>query len=154
MPLTRHPHATVRAAGILLMTRQTPSSFLLMRHRPTKKYPDGRWDLPKGHAEHDETFLETALRETEEETGIASGDITVDPDFRFELSYPVTYKKSGDQIFTKRVRYFLGYIDATRPLTLTEHESAQWVTWQPPHRLQPETVDPLLGAVEQFLTAS
>ena len=151
MSLDRHPNVTVRAAGILLMTRQPPTSFLLMRHRPSKKYPDGRWDLPKGHAEHDETFLDTALRETEEETGIASVDITVDPDFRFELSYPVTYKKSGDQIFTKRVQYFLGYIDAPRRLTLTEHESARWIPWRPPHQVQTETVDPLLAAVEQFL---
>jgi len=31
----------------------------------------GRWDLPKGHCEAGETFAETALREVEEECGIA-----------------------------------------------------------------------------------
>ena len=151
MPSDRDPNVTVRAAGILLMTRQPPRSFLLMRHRPGKKYPDGRWDLPKGHAEPDETFLDTALRETEEETGIAGDDITVDPGFRFELSYPVTYKKTGEQIFTKRVRYFLGFVDAPPRLTLTEHESAQWMLWKPPHEIQSETIDPLLAAVQKHL---
>ena len=31
---------------------------------------NGRWDLPKGKVEADETLLQAALRETQEETGI------------------------------------------------------------------------------------
>ena len=34
-------------------------------------FRNGRWDLPKGHCEAGETFAETALREVEEECGIA-----------------------------------------------------------------------------------
>ena len=121
-----------------------PKQFLLMRH------PD-RWDLPKGHCEPGESFSETALRETEEETGIAASSITLDADFSFELVYPVTYRRTGNQVFDKQVRYFLGFVDAKPELQLTEHESAKWFDWNPPHRIQDQTIDPLLDAVARHL---
>ncbi len=134
----------VRAAGILLMVDRPNPEFLLMKHPQ-------RWDLPKGHCELGESFREAALRETEEETGIAVSCIDLDPNFLFELRYPVTYKKTGDKIYLKTVQYFLGRIQAKPKLVLTEHESAQWFPWEPPHRIQTETIDPLLAAVDRFL---
>ena len=53
--MKRNPEGVVRAAGILLMTRCKPQQFLLMRH-------SNRWDLPKGHCEPGESYVETALR--------------------------------------------------------------------------------------------
>ena len=147
----RNPKEKVLAAGILLMTRHSPRSFLLMRHQPRKKLPDGRWDLPKGHCESGETLVETALRETEEETGIPPTEITIDPQFKFDLTYPVKYKKTGDQVFTKQVSFFLGYIDVPDELKLTEHDSAHWFAWDPPHKIQSQTIDPLLAALQEYL---
>ena len=66
--MNRDPNKLVRAAGILLISKQPSLQFLLMRHH-------NRWDLPKGHGEADESFLETALRETEEEIGIGRTQI-------------------------------------------------------------------------------
>jgi 8-oxo-dGTP pyrophosphatase MutT (NUDIX family) len=138
----------VRAAGVLLMTPQAETvEFLLMRH------PD-RWDLPKGRCEEGESFEETALRETEEETGIPRQAITLDPGFHFDLAYPVTYKKSRDQLFQKQVRYFLAYLETKPELELTEHESAEWFLWNPPHKIQSQSVDPLLAAVERYLAST
>ncbi|MCA9138639.1 MAG: NUDIX domain-containing protein [Planctomycetales bacterium] len=131
---------TTRAAGILLVTRTEPRQFLLMRHID-------RWDLPKGHCDRGETDLQTALRETEEETGIPSESITIDPDFRFQLSYPTTYKRYGDQVFQKTVVYFLGEIESAVTPTLTEHQAFHWFAWEPPHEIQTQTIDPLLEAV-------
>lgn len=142
--MKRKPEGVVRAAGILLMTRDTEPQFLLMRH------PD-RWDLPKGHSEHGESFEETALRETQEETGIDSAKIELDPAFSFDLTYPVQYKRWGDDVFTKQVRYFLGYLQERPALKLTEHDSAEWFAWDPPHQIQEQTIDPLLAAVAQHL---
>lgn len=139
--MKRDPDDVVRAAGILLICRQ-PRQFLLMRHA-------NRWDLPKGHCESGETFLETALRETEEETGIAAEAIRIDPEFSFQLEYPVRYKRHGGQVFLKRVQYFLGFVDSRPPLQLTEHEGAEWFDWAPPHAIQAQTIDPLLQAVEK-----
>lgn len=138
---------TRRAAGILLVTRQEPRQFLLMRH-------SDRWDLPKGHSEPDETDLETALRETEEETGLKQGEIAVDDGFRFEISYPVRYKKKGDRVFQKTVVYLLGEIDEVFTPVLTEHESFEWFDWKPPHQIQQQTIDPLLDAVARHWLTS
>ena len=121
------------------------AEFLLMRH-------PNRWDLPKGHCEAGESFLETALRETEEETGIAAHDIEVDSRFEFDLYYPVQYSQTGDQIFEKQVRYFLGFLTNKPDLILTEHPSATWYRWDPPHKIQTQTIDPLLKSVAQHIS--
>lgn len=135
----------VRAAGILLMWKtDLPVEFLLMRHRD-------RWDLPKGHCESGESFRDAALRETEEETGIPADQIDLDAEFFFDLFYPVRYKRYGDRVFEKQVRYFLGYLSDKPELILTEHESAKWFAWCPPHAIQQQTIDPLLAAVAKHL---
>lgn len=127
----------VEAAGMLLIALETPPKFLLMRHRD-------RWDLPKGHAEPGEDILATALRETEEETGVPATAINVDPDFRFVLEYTVTYRNRGERM--KRVTYFLGYLPAACSIAITEHEGYQWWPWPQTGSLQTQTIDPLLQA--------
>ena len=122
---------------MLLFALELPPKFLLMRHRD-------RWDLPKGHAEAGEDILTTALRETEEETGVPTNSIRVDSEFRFELQYLVRYPNRGECL--KRVTYFIGYLPAIRPIVLTEHEGYRWLTWPQSQSLQPQTIDPLLQA--------
>lgn len=148
------PTEKVRAGGVLLYYDVNSDSeqgcldanpkieryFLLMRHAK-------RWDLPKGHCEDDETFRETALREMEEETGITRSQVSLDPDFCFQLRYPVTYRKSGEQVFQKHVCYFLGRLTQKTVIHVTEHESHRWFAWNPPHNIQAETIDPLLSAI-------
>jgi 8-oxo-dGTP diphosphatase len=58
----------VEAAGGLV-TRRTAAgeTEVLVVHRP--RYDD--WSLPKGKLEHGESFEDAAVREVEEETGIA-----------------------------------------------------------------------------------
>lgn len=140
--------SAVSAAGILLMTRggdeHRAPQFLLMQH-------PNRWDLPKGHAEPGESLEQTALRETQEETGIPASQISLDPDFRFSVSYPVTYRKHGDRVFQKTVHYFLGFLDDVPEVCCTEHIGYKWFPWNPPHKIQAQGIDPLLAAVEQHL---
>jgi bis(5'-nucleosidyl)-tetraphosphatase len=167
----------VSAAGILLMTRPT-SNGAAMRDSSVAATPDGsggpengervdaagrqfllmrhhdRWDLPKGHAEPGETPRQTALRETEEETGIDASRITLDDAFVYSIAYPVTYREHGDRVFEKRVTYFIGYVDQPWPVTCTEHPGHQWFRWNPPHRIQAQTIDPLLASVEAHLHAT
>ncbi len=128
----------VEAAGFVLFTQSTPASFLLMQHRD-------RWDFPKGHADSGEDCLQTALRETEEETGIAAHQITVDADFRQVLEYFVQGKKRGD--YQKRVTYFLGFVRQQHPVELTEHIGYRWHPWPVEHSIQEQTIDPVLAAV-------
>ena len=44
----------------------------------------GSWGFPKGHVEHDETEVETAIREVKEETNI---DVVVDETKRYTMHY-------------------------------------------------------------------
>jgi bis(5'-nucleosidyl)-tetraphosphatase len=126
----------IEAAGFLLFHPGLHPQFLLMQHPK-------RWDLPKGHAEPKESLLETALRETEEETGIRPDQIVVDPDFQFGLEYSVVGAKRGD--YLKRVTYYLGYVDQLHRPKLTEHTGFQWFDWPVAGSLQAATIDPLLG---------
>ncbi len=130
----------ISAAGFLLIAREPLPTFLLMRHRD-------RWDLPKGHAEGSESLIETALRETQEETGIDLAELVRDPDFRYEIEYRVRNAKRGT--YDKQVTYFLGYLKSEMPVTLTEHTGFRWWSWPPQRPIQAKTIDPLLTAVRE-----
>jgi 8-oxo-dGTP pyrophosphatase MutT (NUDIX family) len=56
----------VRAAGGVLWRRGDAGVEVLLVHRP--RYDD--WSFPKGTCEPGESFLDAALREVEEETGL------------------------------------------------------------------------------------
>lgn len=133
----------IKACGVLVTRGQPIESFLLMKHAH-------RWDLPKGHVDGDETELECALRELHEETGIAADDIELDPNFRFTTSYEVDSERFGERCH-KTVVIFLGRLKRDVELKLTEHLGCQWFPWNPPHKIWPQTIDPLLAAVEQYV---
>ncbi len=128
------------AAGFLLMVRKPRPQFLLMQHAD-------RWDLPKGHAEAGESIMQTALRETEEETGILASSIEVDPNFRFVTEYRVVGKKRGT--YDKRVTYFLGFLSTVPNIKATEHLGHRWWDWPPRKNIQEKTIDPLLEALSE-----
>lgn len=131
-----------KACGFLIYRREPIRSFLLMRH------PE-RWDLPKGHVDPGEDELTCALRELEEETGIAASDIEVDPAFRFSLQYKVNYKnRNGGGDTLKTAVYFLARLHQEVEIQCTEHGGHEWFPWNPPHAIQVQTIDPLLAAVE------
>ncbi len=77
------------------------------------------WSFPKGHAEIGETEIQTALRETAEETGL-----TVYPakGFRTEVYYPIC------PIGEKNVVLFLAETAGTVIFPKTEIEEAKWVS--------------------------
>lgn len=64
------------------------------------KQHQGFYGFPKGHVEKNETEIETAYRETKEETGI---DVILDKEKRFEISY---YTRKNN---FKTVVYFLAH---------------------------------------------
>lgn len=120
--------------------------FLLMRHKD-------RWDLPKGHCDGDETYLETAYREMQEETGIAASECRFDAGFHWDIEYEVTYKRHPGEIFQKKIRYFLAWLPKVAKIQVTEHEGYQWFPWNPPHAIQSKTIDPLLASIDAYLKA-
>ena len=63
-----------------------------------------------GHPEHNETQLETALRELQEEAAVR--EISILPNLRFGESY-VIEKRRGPNVFKKAI-YFVGQVSAKK----------------------------------------
>lgn len=135
-----------KACGVIVFRNKPVRSFLLLVHPQ-------RWDLPKGHLDRGETEMQCALRELREETGIGPDHIDVDPSFRFTTNYPVRYKnKSKGQIFQKTLVIFLAWLKQDVSIQTTEHPMHQWITWNPPHLIQKQTIDPLLTEVAEYFS--
>lgn len=132
----------LKSCGVLLFRSEPKRSFLLMRHAD-------RWDLPKGHVDAGETETQCALRELWEETGIEANAIRIDPQFRYTLDYQVPWRDAGGQLRDKQLVVFLAELTKPAEIKLTEHLGYQWFEWNPPHRIQEQTIDGLLAAVER-----
>jgi bis(5'-nucleosidyl)-tetraphosphatase len=144
---TESSQPSVYSSGYLIF-RSVPSlQFLLMRH-------DDRWDLPKGHLDAGETKPQAAIRELHEETGLGPERIWTDPEFIFEHRYWVASRKDPSQKVMKELTIYLGLLLEDREIECTEHRGFRWWTWCPPHRIQVQTIDPLLASVEQHLRQS
>lgn len=112
-----------------------------------------RYDLSKGHQEEGENDLQTALRETHEETGIPADNISLANGFSFTETYFPTYKRFGGKKVEKTIRIFAGLTTAegVAKLKLTEHKGCEWLPWKPPHSsIQKKTIDPLVLHLEAF----
>jgi 8-oxo-dGTP pyrophosphatase MutT (NUDIX family) len=138
--------APQKSCGFLIVRGDPVREFLLMRHKD-------RWDLPKGHVDPGETEMQCALRELHEETGLAADEIQTVDGFRFTLEYPVRNKRTG-QIDDKSLVVFLARARDNVEIRPTEHLDYRWFPWQPPHRIQTMTIDPLLSGVEEFLASA
>jgi 8-oxo-dGTP pyrophosphatase MutT (NUDIX family) len=139
------PMTKLRSCGVLVVRGSPVREVLLMEHPQ-------RLDIPKGHVEPGETDEQCALRELEEETGIAAGDVEIDPRFRFELQYPV-YEKRQRAWCEKTLVVFLARLLRDVDVRVSEHTGFRWLPWQPPHALQPQTIDPLLAQLAAHLAA-
>lgn len=145
MTKNEKPATQIRSCGVLVVRGQPVREVLLMEHPQ-------RLDIPKGHVEPGESDEQCALRELEEETGITASDVEIDPRFRFELQYPV-YEKRYGRWCEKTLVVFLARLKHDVEIRISEHTGFRWLTWQPPHILQPETIDPLLAHLAAHLTA-
>ncbi|AKA48747.1 hypothetical protein IX51_06125 [uncultured archaeon] len=86
---------------------------------------EGFLDFPKGHIEEGETEVQSAIRETREETGLK---ITPDTEFRYNQVY--WYQRGGERI-RKSVIMFLGEAaENSRVQVSFEHEGHKWLTFE------------------------
>src|SRR5262249_19892109 len=130
----------LKSCGVLVFRREPELSFLLMRH------PD-RFDLPKGHLIEGESEVQCARRELAEETGLSGADVRLQDGFRFVTAYRPRYRRFGGEQVEKQVVIFLGWLERPREVAASEHEGYAWIRCQPPHLIQPGTVDEVLEAV-------
>merc|ERR1712243_410538 len=76
----------VRAAGLIIFRRiQQQIEYLLMQ----TSYGEHHWTPPKGHVDPGEDDMTTALRETQEEAGLANDHFSIVDGFKKELRYEV-----------------------------------------------------------------
>ncbi len=78
-----------------------------------------RW-LPKGHPETNETPVQTAIRELQEETGLTVSDDQIDTSQVYTESYSFTHPTRG--MIDKTVTYYIAHIDYPTDFTLWSHE--------------------------------
>ena len=137
----------VKSCGVIIFRRHPSLEFLLMKH-PT------RWDLPKGHVDAGESDSECALRELEEETSISANDIELDQQFCYQNRYHVRDKRFPNELCTKTLLIYLGWLRRDVSIQITEHMGFEWFPWNPPHRIQSFTIDPLLAEMEKHFSRS
>ena len=105
---------------VLLRPGEAGYEYLLLNNRKRDEF-----GLPKGHAEEGEGPLEAALRETEEETGLAPPQYTANTRFRRDLHYPA---QRGGKAYDKTVVYFLATWHAGDVVLSPEHDRYEWAT--------------------------
>jgi len=93
-------------------------------------FRNGKWDLPKGKAEHKETIDETALREVEEETGVTGLTITKPLDITYHIF------KRNNRYYIKITYWFEMYSEFDGELLPQEKEGITKVKWVSPKKLK------------------
>ena len=89
------------------------------------QYPQGHWDLPKGHVEGgDEDHRATAARELAEETGITR--IEWVDGFRTDTKYEYIHKRRR---IRKQVIWMMALTDDMRVSLSLEHLNYMWLDW-------------------------
>lgn len=111
------------SCGVLLFQKRPRRSFLLLVR-------NDRFDLPKGHMKRGEDELGCALRELEEETGIAPRHVSVVDGFRFETTW-CPRPDRPDRM--KTVVLFAAEVEGPVAVVTPDHDDYAWVPWRPPH---------------------
>ena len=89
------------------------------------QYPQGHWDLPKGHVEGDDADRHsTMLRELEEETGIA--DVALLDGFEQRTEYSFRHKGKRKE---KQVYWYIAETDVIEVQLSHEHRGYLWLDW-------------------------
>lgn len=109
---TAHMKVVVGAGIILVRCTENSTQYLLL-----KGCSSGIWSFSKGHTESVDngSALRTAVRETQEETGLRAG---------------VDYDIIGNSIRFGKRPYWIGVVrgDPTVVVSQNEHTEAQWFT--------------------------
>ena len=110
----------VRAAGLIIFRRFSHDIEYLMMQT---SYGEHHWTPPKGHVDPGENDMQTALRETEEESGLKPKDFEL-LDFKRELHYLVKQKP-------KVVVYWLAELknEHAEVKLSNEHQAYEWATF-------------------------
>jgi len=110
----------IEAAGGLIKNEHLQHLFI---------YRNGKWDLPKGKLEHNETIVQAAIREVEEECGISDLKILHKLPSTFH-----TYQRKGVRILKETHWFAMAYEGQQAPKPQIE-EGIEKAVWLKPHQI-------------------
>jgi bis(5'-nucleosidyl)-tetraphosphatase len=112
-----------RSCGLVVFNK---NKILLLKYSNNEEEGEGgHWDFPKGHVELNETEIETALRELEEETGISQ--VKLVDNFRHLIKY--TFFRKSKPI-SKEVIFFLASTLEEEVRLSHEHIDYAWLSFE------------------------
>ncbi len=107
------------SSGVVLFRKENEKILFLLLH-----YPSGHWDFVKGKMEKGELEKETAVRETEEETGIK--DVKFLDGFEEWIQYNFQFE---GELVNKKVVFFLGETKTEEVKISHEHLNYSWMDY-------------------------
>jgi bis(5'-nucleosidyl)-tetraphosphatase len=108
-----------RSAGTIIYKESSSGKMYLLLN-----YPSGHWDFVKGNIEKGETFKETVVRESREETGIT--DIDFVDGFEDKVEY--YYQRDGNVVH-KEVMFYLARTKTEDIKLSHEHRDYVWLSF-------------------------
>ncbi len=134
------------SAGIIIFYERAGKREYLLLH-----YAAGHWDLPKGKIEKGETKEQAALRELEEETGLAARIL---PGFEQTFGYWFKGYQEGE-LTHKTVYFFIGRTNKKKVALSHEHIGYTWLPYkQALKQLTYKNARETLQKAERFLNNS
>jgi len=107
------------SSGVVLFRKESGKILFLLLH-----YPSGHWDFVKGKMEDGESPHETAIRETQEETGIM--DVKFLDNFEEWIQYNFQFQ---GELVRKKVVFFLGETKTKDIKISHEHLNYTWMDY-------------------------
>jgi bis(5'-nucleosidyl)-tetraphosphatase len=101
-----------KSAGVIIVTMNGNRARYLLLH-----YGWGHWGFPKGNIEAEESNIQAAIREAQEETGLAN--LTLINGFTEKIEY---YYRRNQKLIHKEVVYFLAETTAKENTIILSHE--------------------------------
>ena len=137
----------IKSCGIVVV-RLEDGEYKFLMLRAGKFWEAG----PKGKPEPNETQFETAIRETQEETGLCEKDLNFHWD---KINYTTeSYKKNK-----KTVTYFIAHTNVTNitipynpEINKYEHDEWAWMTYNEALQLSNERIQKVLKWANELLT--
>lgn len=135
-----HMFRVVEAAGGIVSNKEGKILFI---HRL------GKWDLPKGKIEKDESLEQAALREVEEETALQE---LILEEF-VNNTFHVYKERNGDRILKTTYWFKMSYVGEKDPIPQTE-EGITEVSWKNQDEIQQEVFPKTFQNIKLILKTS
>lgn len=127
-PREKKPAKQQVVAGCIVFRRTEDGIKYLLLYRR-----GGYWNFPKGHFEEGEDARETALRETQEETGLKPESLRVSPTFRTHVRF--NFKADGEEIHDTVIFFLAETKEFHITLREREHSGAAWFVYRDAMRI-------------------